>query len=197
MKDQMSILNEMAAEKQKLRERIAHDTAALGELEATERVLKRLGSGNKSLKATVATNGAELAGKRRPGRPPASAKANVLIVHEVAAGTIRPGQTITGGPLDGQRITAIEVKAEPIPATKSKTTLGVGLDPVASIADQVMAKVGPSGGMTRTALYASLPGARPNHIGAAVARHLRAGRLSERDGLLYRGIVAASEHAAA
>jgi hypothetical protein len=28
-------------------------------------------------------------------------------------------------------------------------------------------------------------GARPNHVGAAIARHKRAGRIEERDGKLY------------
>ena len=32
---------------------------------------------------------------------------------------------------------------------------------------------------------AACKGARPNHIGAAIARHKRAGRIEERDGKLY------------
>jgi hypothetical protein len=40
-------------------------------------------------------------------------------------------------------------------------------------------------GKTRQELYAACPGDRPNHIGIAVQRHIRAGRIQERDGKLY------------
>jgi hypothetical protein len=40
-------------------------------------------------------------------------------------------------------------------------------------------------GKTRQQLYAACPSDRPNHVGIAVQRHIRAGRLQERDGKLY------------
>jgi hypothetical protein len=40
-------------------------------------------------------------------------------------------------------------------------------------------------GKTRQELYAACPNDRPNHIGIAVQRHIRAGRIQERDGKLY------------
>ena len=40
-------------------------------------------------------------------------------------------------------------------------------------------------GRTRQELYLACPNDRPNHIGIAVQRHLRAGRIRERDGKLY------------
>ncbi len=40
-------------------------------------------------------------------------------------------------------------------------------------------------GKTRQELYAACPGDRPNHVGMAVQRHTRAGRIQERDGKLY------------
>jgi hypothetical protein len=40
-------------------------------------------------------------------------------------------------------------------------------------------------GKTRQELYAACTGDRPNHIGMAVQRHIRAGRIQERDGKLY------------
>jgi hypothetical protein len=40
-------------------------------------------------------------------------------------------------------------------------------------------------GKTRQELYVACPNDRPNHIGIAVQRHLRAGRIQERDGKLY------------
>jgi hypothetical protein len=40
-------------------------------------------------------------------------------------------------------------------------------------------------GKTRRELYQACPNDRPNHVGIAVQRHLRAGRIQERDGKLY------------
>jgi hypothetical protein len=40
-------------------------------------------------------------------------------------------------------------------------------------------------GKTRQELYRACPNDRPNHVGIAVQRHLRAGRIQERDGKLY------------
>src|SRR6516162_1935040 len=40
-------------------------------------------------------------------------------------------------------------------------------------------------GKTRRELYAACPGDRPNHVGIAVQRHIRAGRIQEREGKLY------------
>jgi hypothetical protein len=40
-------------------------------------------------------------------------------------------------------------------------------------------------GRTRQELYLACPNDRPNHIGVIVQRHLRAGRIQERDGKLY------------
>jgi hypothetical protein len=40
-------------------------------------------------------------------------------------------------------------------------------------------------GRTRQELYLECPKDRPNHVGIAVQRHLRAGRIQERDGKLY------------
>ena len=40
-------------------------------------------------------------------------------------------------------------------------------------------------GKTRQELYVACPNDRPNHIGMAVQRHIRAGRIQERDGKLH------------
>jgi hypothetical protein len=40
-------------------------------------------------------------------------------------------------------------------------------------------------GRTKQELYLACPNDRPNHIGVVVQRHLRAGRIQERDGKLY------------
>ena len=51
-----------------------------------------------------------------------------------------------------------------------------------SLNDQVLAL---ATGKTQKEITAECKGARPNHVGAAIARHKRAGRMEERDGMLY------------
>jgi hypothetical protein len=51
-----------------------------------------------------------------------------------------------------------------------------------SLNDQVLAL---ATGKTQREITAACKGARPNHVGAAIARHKRAGRIEERDGKLY------------
>jgi hypothetical protein len=51
-----------------------------------------------------------------------------------------------------------------------------------NLGDQVLAL---ATGKTQPEIAAACKGARPNHVGAAIARHKRAGRIEERDGMLY------------
>ena len=51
-----------------------------------------------------------------------------------------------------------------------------------SLSDQVLAL---ASGKTHQEIAAASKGARPNHVGAAISRHKRAGRIEERDGKLY------------
>ena len=51
-----------------------------------------------------------------------------------------------------------------------------------NLSDQVLAL---ATGKTQQEIAAACTGARPNHVGAAIARHKRAGRIEERDGKLY------------
>jgi hypothetical protein len=51
-----------------------------------------------------------------------------------------------------------------------------------SLGDQVL---GLATGKTQQQITAACKGARPNHVGMALARHKRAGRIEERDGKLY------------
>ena len=50
-----------------------------------------------------------------------------------------------------------------------------------NLSDQVLAL---ATGKTQREIAAACKGARPNHVGAAIARHKRAGRIEERDGKL-------------
>jgi hypothetical protein len=51
-----------------------------------------------------------------------------------------------------------------------------------NLGDQVLAL---ATGKTQQEIAAACKGARPNHVGAALARHKRAGLIEERDGKLY------------
>jgi hypothetical protein len=53
---------------------------------------------------------------------------------------------------------------------------------VLNLNDQVLAL---AAGKTQQEIAAACKGARPNHVGAAIARHKRAGRIQERGGRLY------------
>jgi hypothetical protein len=64
--------------------------------------------------------------------------------------------------------------------TGVKTAAGNRTSP--SLGDKVLAL---ATGKTRQEIFAACKGARPNHIGVAIARHKRAGRIEERDGRLY------------
>jgi hypothetical protein len=62
-----------------------------------------------------------------------------------------------------------------------------------SLGDQILAL---ANGKTQQEIAAACKGVRPNHIGIAIARHKRAGRIEERDGKLYAMHAAGGEHAA-
>ena len=51
-----------------------------------------------------------------------------------------------------------------------------------SLSDQVLAL---ASGKTQQEIAAACKGVRPNHVGGAISRHKRAGRIEERDGKLY------------
>ena len=66
------------------------------------------------------------------------------------------------------------------PTTTAKPAGGRRSSP--SLNDQVLAL---ATGKTQQEITAACKGARPNHVGAAIARHKRAGRIEDRDGKLY------------
>jgi hypothetical protein len=74
---------------------------------------------------------------------------------------------------------------------KAATSKSAGREPNApSLGERVLAL---ATGKTRQELYLECPNDRPNHIGIAVQRHLRAGRIQERDRKLYATSPAAQE----
>jgi hypothetical protein len=62
----------------------------------------------------------------------------------------------------------------------AKSAIGSRRSP--NLNDQVLAL---ATGKTQQEITAACKGVRPNHVGAAIARHKRAGRVEERDGKLY------------
>ena len=67
------------------------------------------------------------------------------------------------------------------PRTRAEEPAG-GKRTSSTLADQVLAL---ATGKTQQEIAAACKGARPNHVGAAIARFKRAGRIEERDGKLY------------
>jgi hypothetical protein len=63
-----------------------------------------------------------------------------------------------------------------------------------SLGDRVLAL---ATGKTQQEITAACKGARANHVGAAISRHKRAGRIEERDGKLYATQSAGTEQRAA
>jgi hypothetical protein len=74
--------------------------------------------------------------------------------------------------------------ARPTGGKRTPSTLG----------EQVLAL---ANGKTQQEIAAACKGARPNHVGVAIARHKRAGRIEERDGKLYATQSAETEQRAA
>ena len=92
---------------------------------------------------------------------------------------------------------AAKTAADRTPATATKAAAparGRGRRPTATVkpaggkhgssnlSDRVLAL---AIGKTQQEIAAACKGARPNHVGAALSRHKRAGRIEERDGKLY------------
>src|SRR5262249_49819948 len=80
--------------------------------------------------------------------------------------------------------TAIKAATPSRPAGRSRTATGGagGKRSSPRLSDQVLTL---AAGKTQQEIAAACKGARPNHVGAAIARHKRAGRVEERDGKLY------------
>ena len=80
--------------------------------------------------------------------------------------------------------TATKAAAAPRPRrsrTRAEEPAG-GKRTSSTLSDQVLAL---ANGKTQQQIAAACKGARPNHVGAAIARHKRAGRIEEHDGKLY------------
>ena len=77
--------------------------------------------------------------------------------------------------------TATKAAAAPRPR-RLREEPAVGKRTSSNLADQVLAL---ANGKTQQEIAAACKGARPNHVGAAIARFRRAGRIEEREGKPY------------
>ena len=94
---------------------------------------------------------------------------------------------------DAARNAAAPARAGVVPrSTSTKSTGRKRSSP--SLNDRVLAL---ADGKTQPEIAAACKGARPNHVGAAIARHRRAGRIEERDGKLYAAQPTRTEQSAA
>jgi hypothetical protein len=90
--------------------------------------------------------------------------------------------------------TAMKAAAPEKPGRRRRTTVAKsarGDRSSPSLGDQILAL---ATGKTQQEIAAACKGVRPNHIGIAIARHKRAGRIEERDGRLYTTHSTATEH---
>jgi hypothetical protein len=91
-----------------------------------------------------------------------------------------PARKPTSAAATAKGATANRVRGRPPRAAASKLVARKPSAP--SLGERVLAL---ATGKTRQELYLACPNDRPNHVGIAVQRHLRAGRIQERDGKLY------------
>jgi hypothetical protein len=96
-------------------------------------------------------------------------------------GKTPPGRRTTStAAAEAKATAASRTRGRPPRAAASKSA---GRKPSApSLGERVLAL---ATGRTRQELYLACRNARPNHVGIAVQRHLRAGRIQECDGKLY------------
>ena len=91
-----------------------------------------------------------------------------------------PARRTTSATAEAKAPTASRGRGRPPRAAASKSA---GRKPGApSLGERILAL---ATGRTRQELYVACPNDRPNHIGISVQRHLRAGRIQEREGKLY------------
>jgi hypothetical protein len=106
---------------------------------------------------------------------------------------VTPANRTAKTPAAAKKVTAAVRSRGRLHTTTAKPTGGKRT--LSTLGDQVLAL---ATGRTQQEIAAACKGARPNHVGMALARHKRAGRIEEREGKLYvTQSVGAEQHAAA
>ncbi|HEX3864780.1 MAG TPA: hypothetical protein VHY35_24105 [Stellaceae bacterium] len=162
----MSTLDEIEKERQRLAERLekidserARVAEQLAELEAAERVLMRLTQGRAQSRMASSQARSPLAGRGRRGARQAASEVEAA----VASGRGRPSRRSTPD--------------EPALSLGDATLQAVGAHADGISAEGVRQYLATALGME----------VRPNHLGMALQRHRRAGRLEQRDLLWFSG----------
>jgi len=91
-------------------------------------------------------------------------------------------RTTSAAAAEAKAPTASRGRGRPPRAAASASTSAGRKSSAPSLGERVLAL---ATGRTRPELYLACPNDRPNHVGIAVQRHLRAGRIQERDGKLF------------
>jgi len=92
-----------------------------------------------------------------------------------------PRKTASGNTPTTSTKAATPTRSREHPLTRAAKPVG-GKRSSLSLSDQVLAL---ATGKTQQEITVACKGARPNHVGMALARHKRAGRIEERAGKLY------------
>jgi len=92
-----------------------------------------------------------------------------------------PRKTASGNTPTTSTKAATPTRSREHPLTRAAKPVG-GKRSSLSLSDQVLAL---ATGKTQQEITVACKGARPNHVGMALARHKRAGRIEERDRKLY------------
>ena len=151
----MSTLDEITKEKQRIGEALAHVDAQ------REKLTGQLSELEAAERVLARYTKSTPAGKTAAGKTAAGKTA--------AAKTPTTATKAAASPRQRRQRTRAE---EPAGGKRTSSTLG----------DQVLAL---AKGKTQQEIVAACKGARPNHVGAAIARQKRAGRIEERNGKLY------------
>ena len=107
-------------------------------------------------------------------------EATERVLARYSTGTQAGGRSSAKMPTTGAKAAALERLRGGRSSATAKSAGGSRNSP--SLNDQVLAL---ATGKTQQEIAAACKGARPNHVGAAIARHRRAGRIEERHGKLY------------
>src|SRR6266576_4589837 len=98
-------------------------------------------------------------------------------------GKTPPGRRLRSAPAaEAKAAIARRGRGRPPRASESKSRDANPARKASGLGERVLAL---ATGKTRQELYAACPSDRPNHVGIAVQRHIRAGRIQERDGKLH------------
>src|SRR5271169_5664909 len=118
-------------------------------------------------------------GRTRVRRPPGELEAAERVLARYSKGM--PARKTASAKTPTTATKAAAAPRPRLPRTRAEEPAG-GKRTSSTLSEQVLAL---ANGKTQQEIAAACKGARPNHVGGAIARYKRAGRIEERDGKLY------------